>query len=161
MVKKGCYEPDCDISDCNNPEHYNFICLDPDCDDVHCENHQHYDRQLLKDFQEKSDFSVYDHREEINYDKDVDISLCGCPDCADDEDDHGHEHNHEHGHEHDHGHEHNHGDEDVDISLCGCPDCADDEDDPGDDNNDDDELLAEVYCLFWGMFLNGYHLAQQ
>ena len=69
MVKKGCYEPDCDISDCNNPEHYNFICLDPDCDDVHCENHQHYDRQLLKDFQEKSDFSVYDHREEINYDK--------------------------------------------------------------------------------------------
>ncbi|WP_295613769.1 cation-translocating P-type ATPase [uncultured Methanobrevibacter sp.] len=143
MVKKGCYEPDCDISDCNNPEHYNFICLDPDCDDVHCENHQHYDRQLLKDFQEKSDFSVYDHREEINYDKDVDISLCGCPDCADDEDDHGHEHNHEHGHEHDHGHEHNHGDEDVDISLCGCPDCADDEDDPGDDNNDDDELLAE------------------
>ena len=98
MVKKGCYEPDCDISDCNNPEHYNFICLDPDCDDVHCENHQHYDRQLLKDFQEKSDFSVYNHREEINYDKDVDISLCGCPDCADDEDDHGHEHNHEHNH---------------------------------------------------------------
>ena len=93
MVKKGCYEPDCDISDCNNPEHYNFICLDPDCDDVHCENHQHYDRQLLKDFQEKSDFSVYDHREEINYDKDVDISLCGCPDCADDEDDPGDDNN--------------------------------------------------------------------
>ena len=77
MVKKGCYEPDCDIADCHNPEHYNFICFDPDCDDIHCENHQHYDKQLLEDFQENSDFSVYDHREEINYDEDVDISLCG------------------------------------------------------------------------------------
>ena len=70
--------------------------------------------------------SVHDHSEKIDYDNDVDISLCGCPDCADD--DHDHDHGHNHGHEH--------GDKDADISLCGCPDCADDDD-------DDEELLAE------------------
>ncbi len=159
MKKNECYEPSCDISDCNNPEHYNFICFDPDCDDVHCENHQHYNKQLLKDFQENSDLSVYDHSEKIDYSEDVDIKLCGCPDCADD-DDHGHQHDHcddddcdchDHGHHHEHEHHHDHshehdGDDDCDchdyhhddgeISLCGCPDCDDDDD-------DDDELFAE------------------
>ena len=87
MKKNECYEPDCDINDCNNPEHYNFICFDPDCDDVHCENHQHYDNQLLRDFQESADLNVYDHSEKIDYDEDVDINLCACPDCDDDDDD--------------------------------------------------------------------------
>ncbi|WP_296806846.1 hypothetical protein [uncultured Methanobrevibacter sp.] len=109
MKKNECYEPNCNVSDCNNPEHYNFICFDPDCDDVHCENHQHYDAQLLRDFQEKSDLSVYDHREKIDYSEDVDINLCACPDCADDDD---HEHHHDHDDDDDcdcHDHEHNHG----------------------------------------------------
>ncbi len=161
LKKNECYEPNCNVSDCNNPEHYNFICFDPDCDDVHCENHQHYDAQLLRDFQEKSDLSVYDHREKIDYSEDVDINLCACPDCADD-DDHEHHHDHDddddcdcHDHEHNHGHdvdddcgchdhEHDvdddcgcHDHDDGEINLCGCPDCADDDDDG------DDELFAE------------------
>ncbi len=161
LKKNECYEPNCNVSDCNNPEHYNFICFDPDCDDVHCENHQHYDAQLLRDFQEKSDLSVYDHREKIDYSEYVDINLCACPDCADD-DDHEHHHDHDddddcdcHDHEHNHGHdvdddcgchdhEHDvdddcgcHDHDDGEINLCGCPDCADDDDDG------DDELFAE------------------
>ena len=156
LNKNECYEPDCEICDCNNPEHYNFICFDPDCNDVHCENHQHYDKQLLKDFQENTDLSVHDHREKIDYDEDVDINLCACPDCDDDDDhdhnhhehDHSHEHghdHHEHEHSHKHGHdhhEHEHSHDDADISLCACPDC--DDDDNGQDSGDgDDELFAE------------------
>ena len=135
MKKNECYEPNCNISDCHNPEHYNFICFDPDCDDVHCENHQHYDAQLLRDFQEKSDLSVYDHREEIDYSEDVDINLCACPDCADDDDDDCDCHDHEHEHNHD----------DAEFSLCACPDCADD-DDHGhghDHDHGEGELFAE------------------
>ena len=125
LKKNECYEPNCNISDCNNPEHYNFICFDPDCNDVHCENHQHYDKQLLRDFQENTDLSVYDHREKIDYDEDVDINLCACPDCADDDD-----------HDDDCGcHDHDH-DEDGEFGLCACPDCDDDDD-------DDEELFAE------------------
>ena len=159
LKKNECYEPNCNISDCNNPEHYNFICFDPDCNDVHCENHQHYDKQLLRDFQENTDLSVYDHREKIDYDEDVDINLCACPDCADDDDhdddcgchDHEHEHHqdhdddcgchdHEHEHHQDHDddcgcHDHDH-DEDGEFGLCACPDCDDDDD-------DDEELFAE------------------
>ncbi len=160
LKKNKCYEPNCNVSDCNNPKHYNFICFDPDCDDVHCENHQHYDAQLLRDFQEKSDLSVYDHREKIDYSEDVDINLCACPDCADDDDDdcdcHDHEHHHEHEHHHNHSHEHDGDDcdchdhdhehhDDAEFSLCACPDCADD-DDPGqghDHDHGDGELFAE------------------
>ena len=170
LKKNECYEPNCNVSDCNNPEHYNFICFDPDCDDVHCENHQHYDAQLLRDFQEKSDLSVYDHREEIDYSEDVDINLCACPDCADD-DDHEHHHDHDddddcgcHDHEHDvdddcgcHDHEHDVDDDcgchdhehDVDDD-CGCHDHDDGEinlcgcpDCADDDDDGDDELFAE------------------
>ena len=110
MKENKCYEPDCDEEECHDPEHFNFICFDPDCEEIHCENRQHFDKQLLKDYQEKTDLSVYDHREEIDYDEDVDISICGCPDCADD-DDHDHDHDHEHHHEHSHDHEHEHGHE--------------------------------------------------
>ena len=106
MVENRCYDSDCADDNCLNPEHYNYICFDPECEDTHCENPKHYNKKLLKEYQEKTDLSVHDHREEINYDEDVDISLCGCPDCADD-DEHDHDH-HDHNHEHDHGHEHHH-----------------------------------------------------
>ena len=107
MVENRCYDADCAEENCRNPEHYNYICFDPECEEVHCEDSNHYDKQLLKEYQKNSDLSVYDHREEIDYDEDVDISICGCPDCADDHD-HGHEHHHDHEHEHHHGHEHHH-----------------------------------------------------
>ena len=110
MEENRCYDADCTDEVCHNPEHFNYICLDPNCDEIHCENPNHYDKQLLRDYQEKTDLSVYDHREKIDYDEDVDINLCGCPDCADDDHDHdhGHEHHHDHDHEHSHGHEHHH-----------------------------------------------------
>ena len=163
MKENKCYNPDCDEEECYNPEHFNFICFNPDCEEIHCENKQHFNKQLLKDYQENTDLSVHDHREKIDYSEDVDISLCACPDCADDHDhdhEHDHEHEHHHGHEHEHGHEHDHDHEkedscsdescdchdhdhdgdDVNISLCGCPDCADDD---GDGDEDEEELLAE------------------
>ena len=124
MVENRCYDSDCADENCRNPEHYNHICFDPECSEVKCENPDHYDQQLLRNYQENTDLSVHDHSGKIDYDNDVDISLCGCPDCADDDDDH---------------HDHGHGDEDADISLCGCPDCADDDD----DDDDEGELLAE------------------
>ncbi len=132
MVANRCYDSDCLEEFCLNPKHYNYICFDPECEDIHCENFNHYNKQLLKDFQKNTDLSVYDHREEIDYDEDVDINLCGCPDCADDHDhDHDHhehhvedscsdpdccghdehEHHHEHSHEHDRGHDHHDGHE--------------------------------------------------
>ena len=148
MKKNECYEPDCDIHDCHNPEHYNFICFDPDCDDVRCENHQHYDQQLLRDFQENSDLSIYDHREEIDYDEDVDINLCGCPDCADDDDhdhkhddccddDHSHEHEHHHHHEHGHSHEDEHSHEHHHHHEHEHDDCCDDDDHSHEHEHDD------------------------
>ena len=179
MVENRCYDSDCADDNCLNPEHYNYICFDPECEDTHCENPKHYNKKLLKEYQEKTDLSVHDHREEINYDEDVDISLCGCPDCADDDEhnhdhhdhnhehDHGHEHHHSHDHGHEHHHEHDHNkndvctdddcgchdhdhDDDVEFSLCGCPDCADDDDDHGHDHgHGDEELLAEGKPLIY------------
>ena len=150
MVENRCYDSDCADENCRNPEHYNHICFDPECSEVKCENPDHYDQQLLRKYQENTDLSVHDHSEKIDYDEDVDISLCGCPDCADDDHhDHNHDHNHEHGHEHDH-HDHGHGDEDVDISLCGCPDCADDDHDHenhhGHDHGDEDVDISLCGC---------------
>ena len=87
MVENRCYDSDCADENCRNPEHYNYICFDPECSEVKCENHDHYDQQLLRNYQENTDLSVHDHSEKIDYDEDVDISLCGCPDCADDDDD--------------------------------------------------------------------------
>jgi len=138
MAENRCYDADCADENCHNPEHYNYICFDPKCEEVHCTDSNHYNKQLLRDYQENSDLSIYDHREEIDYDKDVDISICGCHDCADDHDhDHGHEHHHHHEvdscsdpdcgchDEHEHSHEHEHHDEEVDScsdSDCGCHD---------------------------------------
>ena len=144
MVENRCYDADCEDENCRNPEHYNYICFDPECEETHCEDSNHYDQQLLRDYQKSTDLSVYDHREEINYDEDVDINLCACPDCADDDDhDHGHDY-HEHEHHHDHDHDHDH-DDDVEFSLCDCPDCADDDDhDHGHEHaHGDEELFAE------------------
>ena len=76
MKKNKCYSPDCDDESCFDPEHYNYICYDPDCDEVHCINQEHYDKQLLRDFQESTDLSVYDHSEEIDYDE-IDRLLAG------------------------------------------------------------------------------------
>ena len=108
MVENRCYDADCDDKSCRNPKHYNYICFDPECEETHCEDSNHYDKQLLINYQKNTDLSVYDHREEIDYDEDVEINLCGCPDCADDDHDHDHDHEHEHDHGHDHGHEHHH-----------------------------------------------------
>ena len=141
MVENRCYDADCDDEDCRNPKHYNYICFDPECEETHCEDSNHYDKQLLKDYQEKTDLSVYDHREEIDYDEDVDINLCGCPDCADDYHDH-HDHEHEHSHEHEHkedvchdedcgchdhdhdNHEHEHHDHEHEDDVCHDDDCG-------------------------------------
>ena len=135
MAENRCYDADCADENCHNPEHYNYICFDPNCDEIHCTNSNHYDKQILREYQEKTDLSVYDHREEIDYDEDVDISICGCPDCADDHD-HDHEHHHHeheekdscsdpdcgcHDHEHDE-HEHHHEHEEEDS--CSDPDCG-------------------------------------
>ena len=79
MVENRCYDADCEDEKCHNPQHYNYICFDPDCEEVHCTDSNHYDKQLLRDYQENSDLSIYDHREEIDYDEDVDINICGCP----------------------------------------------------------------------------------
>ena len=126
-----CYDPDCPEEICFNPKHYNYICFNPDCDDIHCTDEKHYDKQLLVDYQKSTDLSVFNHREEIDYEEDVDISICGCPDCADD---HDHDHDHSHGHEkqadtctdpdcdcHDHEeHDHNH---EKQADTCTDPDC--------------------------------------
>ena len=168
MVENRCYDADCLDEQCRNPEHYNYICFDPKCEEIHCENPNHYDKKLLKDFQENTDLSVYDHREEIDYGEDVDINICGCPDCADDTN-HDHEdvdscsdpdcgcHDHDHEHEHNHVHKdvdvdscsdpdcgcHDHEHDDVEINIFGCPDCADDDDHGHDHGHGDEELLAE------------------
>ena len=96
-------------------------------------NEKHYNKQLLKDYQKSTDLSVFDHREEIDYGEDVDINLCGCPDCADDDHDHDHDHHH-HGHdhhEHDHDHDHHDHEEEHHEESCGCgcddDDCHDEE----------------------------------
>ena len=158
MTVNRCYDSDCSKEICFNPKHYNFICFDPNCKEIRCDNENHYNKQLLRDYQKSVDLSKYDHREEIDYDEDIELSICGCPDCDDEhEHNHGHEHHHEHHHEHshehhhEHHHEHNHdhehhheedscSDSDChdhdDISLCGCPDCDDDHD-------SDEELIAE------------------
>ena len=168
MVENRCYDADCDDENCHNPEHFNYICLDPNCDEIHCENPDHYDKKLLRDYQEKIDLSVYDHREEIDYDEDVDISLCGCPDCADDdghehshdhEHHHGHNHEHEHSHDHEHGHEHHHGhnhghehhhehdeNEVCTDDDCGCHDHGHGHEHHHDHNHDENDVCTDDDC---------------
>ncbi len=150
MVENICYDPDCNDKNCYNPKHYNHICFDPKCDNIHCTDSNHYNKELLKDYQKNIDFKTYEHREKIDYDEDVKISICGCPDCADEDEHHKHhkenhncnEHNHKHHKENhncnEHNHKHHNHEDDVEISICGCPDCADE-----DENHDNNELISE------------------
>ena len=135
LIENKCYDPDCKNRICEDPQHYNYICMDPDCENRHCEDNTHYNKKLLKHYQEQTDFSQFDHSEEIDYDEDVDIKICSCDDCADDHDHghnhyHGHNHSHEHSHGedscscgdgHEHSHEHNHGHSHEEDS-CSCGD---------------------------------------
>lgn len=112
-----CYDPDCKNEECFNPEHFNFICMDPNCEMVHCEKNAHYNKDLLKNFQEKTNFKEYEHN---NVDTKVD-KICDCADDCCTGNTH-HEHNHEHNHE-------DCCDDDCcsDIKICNCGDCDDDE----------------------------------
>ncbi len=141
-----CYDADCEEAICKDPGHYNYICMDPECPDDHCEVKEHYDKHLLKEYQESTDYSQYDHSEKINFNEDVDIKLCNCDDCKDEK----HSHKSEHSHEGDsctcgeHGHSHEESscgcDDDCcsdDIKICNCDDCSDDDDD------DEEPVIAE------------------
>ena len=133
-----CYEPDCHKDDCENPEHFNFICMDPNCENIHCENHEHYNKQLLRDYQDSTDFSEYDHTMKIQDNKNAKIKICNCDDCNDEDEKHhdheeechchdGEDHNHEEEcHCHD---EHNH----KDVKICNCIDCNDEEEEEEED----------------------------
>ena len=168
MIENRCFDADCSDDNCHNPEHYNFICFNHECEEIHCENTSHYDKQLLRDYQKNTDLNVYNHSEKIDYDKDVNINFCGCPDCADDDHDHHHhDHNSEedcylnpdcHGSaEYNHEHEDNcsdpnydsHNHDDVEISICDCPDCADDDHDHDECNHGEEELIAEGKPLIY------------
>ncbi|MCD7782186.1 MAG: cadmium-translocating P-type ATPase [Methanosphaera sp.] len=150
-----CFDPDCEMADCHNPEHYEYICMDPTCDQKHCENHAHYNKKLLKDFQEHTDFTVFSHKD-VKIDKNTKVSLCNCDDCQDDDDccddecechteehhHHNHEHNHHH-HEHHNHHEHDDTDcccddecESGNVILCNCEDCQD-------DDEEEEEVIKE------------------
>ena len=164
MSENKCYDSDCEKTVCKNPGHYNFICMDPDCEDEHCEIEDHYNKELIYEYEEKTDFSQYDHREKIDFDEDVEVKLCSCDDCADEKHDHKHDHKHEHEHEHDECEEDNctcH-DEDTcnckdednctchDEDSCSCgDDCCDDNikicncDDCADDDDDEEPVIAE------------------
>ncbi len=91
-----CYDSDCNMKDCDDPKHYNYICMDPKCDNEHCENHAHYNKSLLEKFQEKTDFSIYQHEEVV--DENADFSICDCDDCSNQTEE-VHKHHHEHHHD--------------------------------------------------------------
>lgn len=88
MAENRCYDPDCNDENCYNPKYYNYICFDDKCDEIHCTNSKHFDRNLLERYQTNTDLNSPN---KTNFDENSDISLCGCPDCSDDD----HEHNHE------------------------------------------------------------------
>ncbi len=118
LMENHCYDPDCNKRICENPEHYNYICMDPNCEDRHCQENTHYNKKLLENYQKSTDFSQFDHSEDIDYSKDVDIKICSCDDCSDDQDSHDHEHGHSH--DHHHGHHHNHEHEHSHEDTCSC-----------------------------------------
>lgn len=143
MKDNKCYDSDCNEEECYEPKHYNYICFNPDCEDVPCKNNEHYKRELLHEHQKNTDFDVYDHREEIDYNENVEISICGCPDCDDDKDNDNHSHDHDHHHDHDHEHD----------DECNCNHHKEDNKNSTNDNNEDDdeeeELLAEGKPLIY------------
>ncbi|MBE6485643.1 MAG: cation-translocating P-type ATPase [Methanosphaera stadtmanae] len=108
--------------------------MDPNCEDRHCQENTHYNKKLLENYQKSTDFSQFDHSEDIDYSKDVDVKICSCDDCSDDEHSHNHEHHHNHNQEHSHGescsceedhehhHNHTHSHEHSHEDNCGCGD---------------------------------------
>ena len=89
-----CTDPDCDCHEHEEHEHETKAdtCTDPDCD---CHEHEHHEHETKADTCSDPDCGCHDHD-----DDDIEISICGCPDCADDDD-------------HDHGHDHGDGDEEL------------------------------------------------
>ena len=85
-----CTDPDCDCHEHEEHEHETKAdtCTDPDCD---CHEHEHHEHETKADTCSDPDCGCHDHD-----DDDIEISICGCPDCADD---------HDHGHDHDSGEE--------------------------------------------------------
>ena len=138
MKDNKCYDSDCNEEKCYDPKHYNFICFNPDCEDVPCTNNDHYKRELLQKYQKNTDLDVYDHREDIDYNEDVEISLCGCPDCDDDKNNKNHNHDHDHHHDH--------------KEDCNCDNHKEDnKNNTGNDNDEEaeEELLAEGKPLIY------------
>nr|WP_295162349.1 cation-translocating P-type ATPase [uncultured Methanobrevibacter sp.] len=86
----SCSDPDCGCHDEHEHEHDHDhehhheheadSCSDPDCGchDDHDHEHEHEEKDTCSD----PDCSCHDHD-----DDDVNISICGCPDCAGDDDD--------------------------------------------------------------------------
>ena len=98
-----CTDPDCDCHEHEEHEHDHEhehhehetkadTCTDPNCN---CHEHEHHEHKTKADTCSDPDCGCHDHD-----DDDIEISICGCPDCADDDD-------------HDHGHDHGDGDEEL------------------------------------------------
>ena len=103
-----CSDPDCDCHDHDHEhEHHKHeaktdTCSDPDCDchdhdHDHEHEHEHHKHEVKADTCSDPECGCHDHDHD---DDDIEISICGCPDCADDDD-------------HDHGHDHGDGDEEL------------------------------------------------
>ena len=154
------YDEDVDINLCGCPD-----CADDDHEHEHHHEHSHEHHHDHEHGHEHHHEHSHGHEHEHHHEHDEndscsdsdcgchddeDISLCGCPDCADDDYDHDHDHGHDHHHEHDENDSCSDPDcdchDDVDISLCGCPDCADDDDDSDEES---EELLAEGKPLIY------------
>ena len=97
----SCSDTDCGCHDEHGHEHEHEhhhgheevdSCSDPDCGCHDEHDHDHEEKDTCSD----PDCGCHDHD-----DDDVEISICDCPDCADDD------------HDHDHGHDHGHGDEEL------------------------------------------------
>ena len=86
----SCSDPDCGCHDEHEHEEADS-CSDPDCD---CHDHDHNHEHEKEDTCSDPDCGCHDHD-----DDDIEINICGCPDCADDDHDHDHEHEHSHGSE--------------------------------------------------------------
>ncbi|MBE6490623.1 MAG: cation-translocating P-type ATPase [Methanobrevibacter sp.] len=80
----SCSDPDCGCHDehehehDHDHEHEEDSCSDPDCGCHDDHEHEHEEKDTCSD----PDCSCHDHD-----DDDVNISICGCPDCAGDDDD--------------------------------------------------------------------------
>jgi len=114
-VKDSCSDPDCGCHDEHDHEHEHEHDHGHEHhhehEHEHDHGHEHHHEHEEKDTCSDPDCGCHDHEEKDTCsdpdcdchdhdDDDIEISICGCPDCADD-------------HDHDHGHEHSHGDEEL------------------------------------------------